>query len=367
MPLLYFGISFSLIIQRAVIMRLFLRCLPVGDMPYEDIKFTTKLIVKLFEQCPFLAVMPNASANDSVLKLSLENIPGVSFDEKKVKFTASDEKLRKHLVSLDTVYNNPTPEGLEQYKMDSVFLEKYLQIISRLKPRETVVNIIGPFTASQLLSTASDIQLLEEKYYRKMIIQAVSVKALWIINQIKTLSPETVPIIVLEEPLFHRFGDVKREYEDVTRDIVINMFSKVIQKIKNTGSAVAVQCFEKCDWKIPIEAKTDIISFNAYNYPNNLNIIAEKVNDFLASGGRINWAIVPVINEATVKALTLDYAYNRFVKAVEDLIISGVSEKLAYNRSMVSIQGNVDKLPIIFAEKAVIIANQLSKRIPVIR
>ena len=349
-------------------MKLSLRCLPVGDLPYTDVKLTTRLTVKLFEACPFLAVMPNASSADSVQRRTLENLPGISFNEEgRLEFKTDSDEFRQKLVVLDSVYNNPTDEGLELYKMTPFFWEKYEQILTRVKPKETVVNILGPFTMSQILSSEADFQLLEDRCYRKLVIQAVMVKALWVINKIKRLSPGTTPIIILEEPLLNRFGDIKRQYEDVTRDVVINMFAKITERIKNADSAVGVQCFEKCDWKIPIEAKVDILSFNAYNYPNNLNIIAEKVNIYLASGGRINWAIVPVINEATVKSLTLDYARKRFIKAIEGLISAGVSPKLAYNRSMVSIQGNVDKLPVIFAEKAIIIASQLSKKIPVIK
>ena len=142
------------------------------------------------------------------------------------------------------------------------------------------------------------------------------------------------------------------------------MFAKVIQKIKECHGLVGIQCFEKCDWQIPIEAGADIISFDAYNNPNNLNIIAEKINDFLVGGGRINWGIVPVMTEALVKSLTVDQVYDRFAKTVENLVIAGVSERLAYNRAMVSINGNVNKLPLIFVEKALLLSVQLSKKIP---
>ena len=136
------------------------------------------------------------------------------------------------------------------------------------------------------------------------------------------------------------------------------------QKIKENHGSVGFQCFEKCDWQIPIEAGADIISFDAFNNPNNLTIIAEKVNNFLVGGGRINWAIVPVNNESVVKNLNIDFLYDKFVKTVEGLIDAGVSERLAYNRAMVSVNGHLDKLPLIFAEKALILTTQLSKRIP---
>lgn len=341
------------------------RCLPTGDLPYTEEKTATKMMVKLFEDIPFLANFPNISLSENVLIRTAQNIPGVSINDRKVIFNDKELQLKQKLVALDAVFNNPDEENLKPFCFDTNFLSKYYQIIDRIKPAETVINFMGPFSLSQRLTNSEGKQFLTDKYYRKIIIQSISVKALWIINEIKKLSPETKPIILLEEPLLHKVGSIKRENENITRDVIIKMFAKVISKIKSYGAVVCVQCFEKCDWKIPIEAGADIISFDAYNNPNNLSIIPEVVNDYLAHGGRINWAIVPVMNETIVKNLSVDYIFDRLLTTMEGLITAGTSEKLVYNRSTVSIQGNIDKLPLIFAEKALMIANQTAKRIPV--
>ena len=340
------------------------RCLPTGDLPYQTDKAATRMMVKLFENIPFLANLPDASPDETLIKRTLMNIPGVFIKDKKIIFNNSEPDLKQKLIALDVAYNNPSAENLEQYAFNTFFLHKYWQIIDRIKPQETVVNLLGPFTVSQRIVNKEGTQLLADKYYRKIITQAISIKALWIINKIRELSPETVPLILFEEPLLHKAGDVKRENEDVTRDVIVNLLKNVINKVHSFDARAGVQCFEKCDWKIPIEAGADLISFDAYNNPNNLNIIPEQVNEFLVRGGRINWAIVPVRNETLVKNLTIDNIYDRFIKTIEGLIIAGTSERLTYNRSSVSIQGDVNHLPLIFAEKALILANQLGKRIP---
>lgn len=341
------------------------RCLPVGNLPYTTDKAATKMMVKLFENIPFLANLPDASPDENLLRRTLMNTPGVFIQEKKVIFDNDAPNLKSKLVALDAAFNSPTEENLEQFKFETFFLPKYYQIIERIKPAETVINLIGPFTLSQRLMNNEGTQLLADKYYRKVVIQSICVKALWIIHKIKKLSPETRPFIILEEPLLYKIGDIKRENEDVTRDVIINMFSKVISKIHEYEGLVGIQCFEKCDWKIPIDSGVDLISFDAYNNPNNLNIMPAKINEYLVRGGRINWAIVPVMNETIVKSLSVEYIYDRFIKTIEGLIVAGTSEKLTYNRATISIQGDINSLPLIFAEKALIVANQVSKRIPV--
>ena len=71
------------------------------------------------------------------------------------------------------------------------------------------------------------------------------------------------------------------------------------------------------------------------------------------------------MSESIIKSLNLDYVSSRLFSTMQGLILAGVSAENVYNSALVSIQGNVDSLPIIFAEKAIILATQLAKRIPV--
>lgn len=344
-----------------------IRCLPTGDLSYTDDKSATRMMVKLFEDIPFLANLPNSSPDDSVIKRTLMNTPGFQFLENKLVFNNEESHLKQKLVALDSAYNSPTPINLELYGFDTSFLSKYYQIIERIKPVETVVNLTGPLTIAQSVTNKNPIQIIDDKYYRKILVQAITVKALWLMHKIKVISPNTRVLFLLEEPFLYKAGNLKRESETITHDLIVSIYSKICSKIHDFDGLIGVQCFEKCDWKIPIEAGADLISFDAYTNPNNLNIIPDRVNEFLAQGGRINWAIVPVMNENIVRTTSTDAIYDRLIKTMEDLITAGVTAKLVYNRAMVSIQGNLTKLPIFFAEKALITANQVGKRIPILK
>lgn len=341
------------------------RCLPVGNLPYDTDSAATKMMVKLFEDLPFLANMPLASKDDSILNRTLFNLTGIKHNSKKILFDEEALNLKSYLIALDAIFNDPNPQNLETYKFNTYFLKKYLQIIEKIKPRETVVNLIGPFSLALSILKNDGSAFITDKFYRKYIIQALAARALWIIQKIKEASADTRPIIIFEEPLLYKIGETIRNSEEVKRDTIVNLLAKVTQKIQTTGALVGIQSFEKCDWKIPIEAGINIISFDAYNNPNNLHIMTEQINEFLANGGRINWGIVPVQNESLVKDSSVDKIFDRLIKTFEGLVSAGASQKLIYNHAMVSINGNVDNLPIIFAEKALIMATQLAKKIPV--
>ncbi len=345
-------------------MKLKSRCFPMGALPYNTIESATKLVAKFFDQMPYLAELPNISKTDTVLDRTFYNIPGVEIKDTKVILQTSGHAYQQGLAKLEKAFSNPTMENLEPFKIEAPFMEKYLQIIKKFKSANAVINLLGPFTISQLLAVAAEEQMLIDRSFKKLYIHAVCVKALWMINKIKEYCPTTVPIIVLEESLFGQFGSIRRENEDITIEMVTNTFAKVIGKLKSAGALVAIQCLDKCDWKIPINAGVDIISFDAYNNPNNLCIIPDKIIDFISHGGKVNWGIVPVMTEAMVTALNIDYAAKRLYSTLEGLILAGVPERFAYNSALVSIQGDASRLPVLFAEKAIILASQLSKRIP---
>ena len=346
-------------------MKLATRCIPLGALPYDTIESATRMAAKLFDKLPFVAMLPKVSKEDTVITRTLENIPGIRIKDSKVRLKITSNHYKQWMSKLEKAFNHPTLANLEPFAINSPFMEKYLQMIKKFKSPNAIINLLGPFTLSQMLDNAAEEQMLVDKTYRKLFIQSVCVKALWAIEKIKEANPTTVPLIMLEEPLYGRLGDIKRENEDITVDLVTALFSRVVEKLKESGAQVGVQCLEKCDWKIPINAGIDLISFDAYNNPNNLTIIPEQITEFIARGGKINWGIVPVTNETLVKSLNIEDVTKRLFATFEALIIAGVSEPFVYNSAFVSIQGDIDRLPIIFGEKAIILANQLSKRIPV--
>lgn len=346
-------------------MKLATRCIPLGALPYDSIDSTTKMAAKLFEKTPFIAMLPTISADDTIEKRTFENLPGIKIQEHDVLIKITSNHYKQWMSKLEKAFNHPTLDNLEPFAIKAPFMEKFFQMIKKFKSPNAVINLLGPFSISQMLTNAAEEEMLIDKTYRKLFIQSVCVKALWAIEKIREISPETVPLIILEEPLYGRLGDIKRENEEITVELVTMLFARVVEKLKESGALVGVHCQDKCDWKIPINAGVDLISFDAYNNPNNLCIIPEQIIEFVSRGGKINWGIVPTTTESVVKALNIDIVENRLFSTMQGLVVAGVPENFVYNSAFVSVQGDLNKLPIIFAEKAVILANQLSKRIPI--
>lgn len=347
-------------------MKLNTRCIPNGALPYENIETTTRMAAKLFEKIPYIPVLPKVNGKDSILRRTVSNIPGIIITDSDKIALRTSEKTEAGMKLLDKAFVSPKKENLAGFGFEAPFLEKFLQMVKKFKSPDACINLMGPFTLSQLLLENADIQMIADKNYRKVVIQAIAVKAMWIIDKVREYCPQTEVLIMLEEPMLGKFGDVQRQSEVVTLELITTLLSRVIEKIKSYGGVVGVQCMEKCNWQIPINAGADLISFDAYNNPNNLNIIPETIIDFISKGGKICWCIVPAMRESIVKSLNVEYLKTRLLTTFDGLVLAGVPANFVYNSSFVSVQGNLEHLPLIFAEKALILSTQLSKKIPVL-
>jgi len=348
-------------------MKLNFKNFPTGSLPYNDIQPCKQMMLRLFEKNPFLPELPLMDENDTLLNRTFQNMPCVTIkDGNKILLPENNnDRFTLAMLKMDKIYNNPTPEELQPFSTTTPYFDLYIEILKKLKPEYTIINMMGPFTFANSVFNRSASVLLMDRIYNKFIYQIITLKALWYVSKVKEASNSTKPIIVFDEALLYKFGTLKRNNETITKDTASTLMTKVFQKVKKMGGVVCVQSFAKCNWQIVFDTgAVDIISFDAYNNPNNLNIIASSVFKFLMNGGIINWGIIPTMNENAIRSLNIDTLYNRLINTIEDLASQGVPLDLIYGNSTISIQSNLSNQPIIFAEKALMIADKLSKKLP---
>lgn len=347
-------------------MNLNFKNLPTGSLPYDNIQLCKQMVLRLYDKIPYLPELPIIDPNDNIINRSFGNIPGIVIKDGKILLPdENSDKFTLAMLDLDRVLNTADLREYEPYGVNAPFTELYYAMLEKFKPQYTVMNFTGPFTFTNSVFNKNATLLLTDKTYRKFIIQAVSVKALWYVYKVKSISPNTVPIVMFNESMLYKFGTMKRNSDIITNDIAVSLMSKVFEKVRNAGALVGVQSFEKCNWQLVFDTDcVDYISMDAYNNPANLNILAKSVNKFLAKGGYINWGIIPVMNERAISSINIDIIYNRFINTIEGLAAAGVSMDMLYKNATVSIQGNIDVYSILFAEKALMMADKLARKIP---
>ena len=334
-------------------------------LPYSTLQPAERMFEKYFKQNPILPIFPNIDSCDSIFKRSVMNLAGIEVVNGKIKkFDYENKDVKKSFIVLDKAFETGNINELQNFCFESSYFRNFLDFIEKNKSKIAYINLVGPFTFALLLCKMENFELFENKVFRKFIVQSISVKAMWAIKKIKEVSLETTPVIILDEPLLKNLGELKNKVEEINSELIIALTSMIVEKIHAENAKVMYQSFEKCDWKIPVDSGVDIISFNADNYLDNLVIFKDKIKEFLQKGGQLNWAVVSGITEASIKGYSVDYLVKKMNFAFSQLIDAGISPKLVYNSATISINGDLSKLPIVIAEKAIILTSQIVQKIP---
>ena len=326
-----------------------LNIFPYGSLPHTNINSISNIFDKIYPQAPYNVLLPNISESDTLLNLTLGCFDGITFDGKNYQI---NEDFFQRNDNLGYIIKNRDEISLDKFDNNTVYTKKFLEYISKKNPKYAIINLLGPYTLSQIFSKYFKTQILLDNDLKKVILQIIAISSINFVKRIKNASEKTVPVIVLEEDLLSQFAYIKRKYEDITPDFVTNYISKIVNILQSKGAKVAIKSYEKCDWRIILGAKPDIISFDAYTNPANLNILPVEIQNFLAEGGIINWAIVPCKDEETVKNIVNEQIIKRLLLSVDDLEKLDVNRNLLYKNLSISLQSHMDKIPLVFAERA---------------
>ena len=340
--------------------------LPTGSLPYDNISLCKQMMLRLYKNVPFLPELPMMDTSDTLFNRTFSNISCIEQKDGKIFLPDNNnDKFVLELLKFDKIVESDNIDYYNLYGTSTPFFDLYLEFLKKFNPEYTIIELMGPFTFANSVFNQNASTLLTGREYRKFITEAFIIKAIWFINKIKQASLNTKPIILFNENLLYKYGTLKRTNESITKETITTLLTKIFKRIQKAGGLIGVQSFEKCNWQLILDTEcVNLISFDAYNNSSSLNLIAGSINQFLIKGGYINWGIVPTMNELTIRNLNVDALFLKLRDSIEELATKGVSLDLLYKNSTISVQGNLAKYPILFAEKALIIANQLSKKIP---
>lgn len=272
-----------------------LECLAIGSLPCNNLDKAMEIVKKDFNNIPFWPQLTNISKKEDML----------------IQF--SDE--------MSSFY--------------SVSFNKFLELIKETKPKYAKGQITGPFTLSLVLQTQD-------------VIERLTQKALWQINEIKKVSPHTIPIIFIDEP----------SLSNLKSKPPVKMIKSISDRIKENGGMSGLHCCGNCDWTIALNAGIDIISFDAYSY---IGTLGDEIKTFLAHGGKIAWGIVPTKDKMALESANLNKMIEVFENGVKYLTKKGIDEKIIIENSLITPSCGAGSLSEELAEKAMNLTKQLSE------
>lgn len=324
---------------------LMLECVAIGSLPYKNPDKAMNIIKKYSSQIPCWPQLVKLNQNEDILNQFLENM-SLFFVDKIDEFN-SDYK---------TIISNINCREIEKYgisKNYSAAFPLFEHLVASNRPKFAKGQITGPYTILKSIKKCD--------YDKIFISKLLTLKALWQIKHIKNASPDTIPIIFIDEPSISIFEDYKKL--NLSKEDLVLMIADISSEIKKNVAISGFHCCDIFDWEIPIKSGVDIISFDAYSFCDKFEIPTKNLEKFLQQGGMLAFGMVPTHDNVLLDKLTLDDLVFKFEKTVKNLTNEGINEKIIINNSIITSSCGAGRLDEEHAAMAMKMIRELSKRL----
>ena len=347
--------------------KLKLECMAIGSLPHSCVQDAMQIVKKYFSAVPFWPQLAKVSKNEDMIFQFLGNMPAFFSDEENAKSYMDSEyddfctDLEQFFLEYEEIIADTDSDLLKHYAIspeNSAAFPEFIDLVKNTKPFFAKGQIVGPFTLATTLVDKNGRCVYYDEALREIITKTLTLKALWQIKQIKNASPDTTPIIFIDEPSISQLGT--SAYVTISQQEVIDILKEVSDIIKTTGAMSAIHCCGKCDWAVPVRAGVDIINLDAYSYAQNLSVFNKSIFEFLKNGGKIAWGVVPTLDKKALESINEEILLSKFDAAVNYLTKKGIDEKLIIDNSIITPSCGAGSLPEELAEKAMILTKNVS-------
>lgn len=340
----------------------------IGSLPHDNPEAAVKLIFEYFPDIPVINQLTNVSRKEDMTAQFVENIPGIVFDENDNRWYMDQEdetffeKLEEFFLDYESIINEKEFDLLEKYGISEECcstLPLFLERIKETKPKFVKGQIIGPFSMGTSLVDREKKCVFYDETLKEILIKGLTLKALWLIKKFKEASPESTPIIFMDEPTISQYGT--SVFITVKREDIIDCFSQITSVLQENGAVVGIHCCGKSDWSLITETGVDILNFDAFYFGESLGLYAGEMQNFLKKGGKIAWGVIPTLDTDALDASTLESLAEKFEEAKSYLTNKGVDEKLIRENSIITTSCGAGGLSIAQSEKAMKLTSELAE------
>lgn len=344
-----------------------LNCMAIGSLPHKEVEKAMEIVENNFK-IPFWPQLAKFNRNEDMILQFLQGLPGLVNDSEKTFIdNESDtffEQLEELFMDYEEILADSDSELIQKYavtKENSSTFESFINIVKNNKPKFAKGQICGPFTLATSLTDKEGRSAYYDETLREIIVKLLSLKALWQIREIKAASPETTPIIFIDEPSISQLGT--SAFITISREEVIEIIKEISDIIKENGALSAIHCCGKCDWTVPIDCKISIINLDGYFFAQNLSLFSNELKPFLEQGGIIAWGIIPTLDKEALEQSNLQVMIEKFEQAINFLVQKGIDKNLVLNQSMITPSCGAGSLTIELSEKAMNLTKELSDKL----
>ena len=243
--------------ERKLKSKLGLMSTAIGSLPHINPNEAMNLIFTNFPDFPVFPQLAHYNPKEDMTSQLAQNIPGIIFDEKDNRWYMDQEselfyeQLEEFYLDYESIVNENDFTQLEKYAITEEYascINLFLDGIKKTKPAAAKVQIIGQFTYGTTLVDREKKCAFYDETLREIIIKGLTLKALWLVNRIKTASAETTPVIFIDEPSMSQYGSTA--FITITKENISGSIAEISDVLKKNGALTGAHCCGKTDWSI---------------------------------------------------------------------------------------------------------------------
>lgn len=339
----------------------------IGSLPHNNPKQAVDLMFKYFPNLPVVCQLANVSQKEDMLSQYNENIPGIVFDEEDNRWYMDQEsetffeQLEEFFLDYESIVNEKDFNLLEKYGISEEHcstMPYFLEKLRETKPAFVKGQITGPFTFGTSLVDREKKCIFYDDTMREIAIKGLTLKALWLVKKFKEASPDSTPVIFMDEPTISQYGT--SAFITVKKEDITGSFGEITSVLQENGALVGIHCCGKSDWSLITESGIDILNFDGFYFSESLALFSKEIEAFLKKGGKIAWGIVPTLDTDALEASDVDSLAGKFEEAISYLINKDIDRKLICESSLITTSCGAGGLSEEQAEKALKLTSELA-------
>jgi methionine synthase II (cobalamin-independent) len=255
----------------------------IGSMPQTNPQSACAQVVHYLKDIPAWPQLPRRSFRENMYVQYSEGFPGVVLKESRIHIDRTEAQ-GKALEELYSAYLRGDSEGFGVGYEYAAGLHTFLAMPG-LSPLAVKGQVTGPVTWGLTVTDEDRKAIIYDDVLGDAVPKFLRLKASWQEKALKQVSRNT--IIFIDEPYMAAYGSVGVALE---KEKIVSLLDEVFEGISGIKG---VHCCGNTDWSLLLETKTDIVSYDTYNFAGSLSLYPEEVRRFLERKGAIAWGIVP--------------------------------------------------------------------------
>jgi hypothetical protein len=277
---------------KEIIKKKFLAC-GIGSLPFKEPNEACQFILDNFKND--IVFWPQLIRRDFLENMYVqysEGLPSVEIDRNKRMIFINTEADNFHR-ELENCLQNYLDKNLEYFSISKNYASGFYSMLDLISKEDLDLfkgQIIGPISFGLSVKDRRQQAVIYNQELYQAVVKVLAMKAVWQIKKIEEASPKSKIIIFLDEPYLVSIGS---SFVSLDRKQIITDLNEIIQEIHNFDSIAGIHCCGNTDWSIILETDIDILSFDAFNYLDNLLLYKKELKIFFGKGGILAWGIVP--------------------------------------------------------------------------